>query len=84
MADENARMALEYEERLRRELKEHAESLQMGNSVIIQDSDELVNRKVELAEKHFREQIAMLQEDMDNIREAYDRTSQEIERKEQA
>jgi hypothetical protein len=32
-------MALEYEEKMRKELKEHAENLNLGKSVIITDSE---------------------------------------------
>ena len=42
---------------MRRELKEHAESLQMGKSVIIQDSEDIISRKVDKIEQDYSDQV---------------------------
>lgn len=42
---------------MRKELREHAENLNLGNSVIITDSEEIIARRVERVQQEFVEQI---------------------------
>jgi hypothetical protein len=53
LREENNIMALEYEEKMRSELKEYAENLKLGNSVVITDSEEIISRRVEKVQQSF-------------------------------
>lgn len=60
-------MGMQFEEKFRRDLKEHAESLKLGNSVIISDSEEIIAKKVEFIEQGFRDQLSKAEEKIKNL-----------------
>ena len=53
---------------MRKELKEHAQSLQLGKSVIIQDSEDIIARKVDKIEQEYSEQVRKFQEELIGLR----------------
>lgn len=42
---------------MRKELKEHAEALKLGNNVVINDSEDIIARRVERIQQDFNDRI---------------------------
>ena len=40
---------------------QHAENLKMGNSIVISDSEDIINKKVEIIERGYREEKEKLE-----------------------
>ena len=67
LQEENNMLVLHYEEKMRRELKEYAQNLKLGNSVIITDSEEIISKRMEKIHQEYSEQMRRVEEEMQGL-----------------
>lgn len=64
MEEELTLEIIECENKFKRDLQEYAENLKMGSSVVFSDSEEIINKKVEIIKRGYTEEMNKLAEEV--------------------
>jgi hypothetical protein len=62
--EELAMRTIEAEEKFKKELTEYADTLKMGSSVVFSDSEDVINKKVEIIERRYKAEVNKLGEEI--------------------